>query len=94
MVAPAAMWWDATVRGADEQTVTAVKNISAAPAFILGIKLGRFLKDTLIVNPEVLVLDHAAEPLEGLEFDLPAAAPSVALVSQGERFHDGARRSM
>ena len=61
---------DATVRGADEQTVTAVKNISAAPAFILGIKLGRFLKDTLIVTPEVLVLDHAGEPLEGLEFGL------------------------
>ncbi len=61
---------DATVRGADEQTVTAVKNISAAPAFILGIKLSRFLKDTLIVNPEVLVLDHAGKPLEGFEFDL------------------------
>ena len=61
---------DATVRGADEQTVTAVKYISAAPAFILGIKLGRFLKDTLVLNPEILVLDHAGKPLEGFEFDL------------------------
>ena len=61
---------EATVRGADEQTVTAVKNISAAPAFVLGIKLDRFLKDTLIVNPEVLVLDHAGKPLEGFEFAL------------------------
>ena len=61
---------EATVRGADEQTVTAVKNIVAAPAFILGIKLERFLKDTLILNPEVLALDHAGEPLEGFEFDL------------------------
>ncbi len=61
---------DATVRGADEQTVTAVKYISAAPAFILGIKLGRFLKNTLVLNPEALVLDHAGKPLEGFEFDL------------------------
>ena len=61
---------EATVRGADEQTVTAAKLVSAAPAFVLGLKLERFLKDTLIINPEVLVLDHAGEPLEGLEFSL------------------------
>ena len=61
---------EATVRGADEQTVTAAKLVSAAPAFVLGLKLERFLKDTLIINPEVLALDHAGEPLEGLEFGL------------------------
>ena len=60
----------ATVRGADEQTVTAAKSVLAAPAFVLGLKLERFLKDTLIINPEVLVLDHARQPLEGLEFHL------------------------
>lgn len=60
----------ATVRGADEQTVTAAKSVLAAPAFVLGLKLERFLKDTLIINPEVLVLDHARKPLEGLEFHL------------------------
>ena len=61
---------EATVRGADEQTVTAAKRVLAAPAFVLGLKLERFLKDTLIVNPEVLVLDHAGKPLEGFEFNL------------------------
>ena len=61
---------EATVRGADEQTVTAAKLVSAAPAFVLGLKLERFLKDTLIINPEVLVLDYAGKPLEGLEFGL------------------------
>ena len=61
---------EATVRGADEQTVTAAKSVLAAPAFVLGLKLERFLKDTLIINPEVLALDHAGEPLEGLEFHL------------------------
>lgn len=60
----------ATVRGADEQTVTASKRVLAAPAFILGLKLDRFLKDTLIINPEVLALDHEGKPLEGLEFHL------------------------
>ena len=61
---------EATVRGADEQTVTAAKLVSAAPAFVLGLKLERFLKDTLIINPEVLVLNHEGKPLEGLEFHL------------------------
>ena len=61
---------EATVRGADEQTVTAAKSVLAAPAFVLGLKLERFLKDTLIINPEVLVLDHDGKPLEGLEFHL------------------------
>ena len=61
---------EATVRGADEQTVTAAKRVLAAPAFVVGLKLERFLKDTLIINPEVLVLDHAGKPLEGLEFHL------------------------
>ena len=61
---------EATVRGADEQTVTAAKLVSAAPAFVLGLKLERFLKDTLIINPEVLALDHAGKPLKGLEFGL------------------------
>ena len=60
----------ATVRGADEQTVTAAKSVLAFPAFVLGLKLDRFLKDTLIINPEVLVLDHEGKPLEGLEFHL------------------------
>ena len=45
-------------------------SVLAAPAFVLGLKLDRFLKDTLIINPEVLVLDHAGKPLEGLEFHL------------------------
>ena len=60
----------ATVRGADEQTVTAAKSVLAAPAFVLGLKLERFLKDTLTINPEVLVLDHAGKPLQGLDFGL------------------------
>ena len=58
------------MRGADEQTVTAAKLVSAAPAFVLGLKLERFLKDTLIINPEVLVLNHEGKPLEGLEVHL------------------------
>ena len=61
---------EATVRGADEQTVTAAKSVLASPALVLGLKLERFLKDTLIINPEVLVLDHEGKPLEGLEFHL------------------------
>ena len=61
---------EVTVRGADEQTVTTTRGVLALPAFILGLKLDRFLKDTQVIQPEMLVLGHDGEPLGDLEFRL------------------------
>ena len=61
---------EVTVRGADEQTVTTTKTVLALPACILGIKIDRFLKNSQVIKPEMLVLAHDEKPLAGLEFRL------------------------
>ncbi|MDJ0839531.1 MAG: alpha-2-macroglobulin family protein [Acidobacteriota bacterium] len=58
---------EATVLGADEQTVSTVKAIKALPPFILGIKLDRFLEDETTIRPKLIVLDYDSKPLVGKE---------------------------
>ncbi len=61
---------EATVRGADEQTVTNMKEVVALPPFILGLKVDRFLKDTHVIKPQFLVLDHTSKPVADTKFRL------------------------
>jgi uncharacterized protein YfaS (alpha-2-macroglobulin family) len=61
---------ETTVRGADEQTVTNSKWVTALPPFVLGVKVDRFLKDTMVIKPELLVLDYKGDPMEGKDFRL------------------------
>ncbi len=61
---------EATVRGADSQTVTAMKQILVLPAFSIGIKQERFVPEDEPIRPEVLVLDHRGEPMAGQGFTL------------------------
>ncbi len=61
---------EVTVRGADEQTVSTTKQVLALPPFVLGIQLERFLTDSKIIQPQLLVLDHRGKPLAGKTFQL------------------------
>jgi len=61
---------EGTVRGADEQTVTAVKQVVAVPAFILGMKVERFFKEQKKIRPEFVILNHRGKPLPGKDFKL------------------------
>ena len=61
---------EATVEGADEQTVTSTKKVIALPPFMLGIKLDRLIKNSKTINPQILVLDHKGEPKAGVEYHL------------------------
>ncbi|RPJ06944.1 MAG: hypothetical protein EHM28_08895, partial [Spirochaetaceae bacterium] len=56
---------EGTVVGADTQTVTAVKQVLAVPSFAIGLKLDRFLKDTRVIKPEIIIIDHDEKPLSG-----------------------------
>ncbi|HEQ72257.1 MAG TPA: hypothetical protein ENN69_07195, partial [Spirochaetia bacterium] len=56
---------EGTVRGADTQTVTAVKQVIAVPPFAIGLKLDRFLKDSTVIKPEIIIIDHNEKPLAG-----------------------------
>jgi len=57
---------EATVTGLDEQTVTAVRRISALPPFVLGLNVGRFLPHAEEVTPQLLAAGPDGELLAGV----------------------------
>ena len=61
---------EATVTGADEQTVTQTKEVIALPAFILGLKVKRFLKDVKEINPEIIAVGPNEKMLPGQEVEI------------------------
>jgi uncharacterized protein YfaS (alpha-2-macroglobulin family) len=61
---------EATVRGADEQTVTSTCSVLALSPFALGIKLDRFLRAGITINPQVVLVGYDGKPLAGKTFHL------------------------
>jgi len=55
----------ASVRGADAQTVSNSKTVRALPPFSVGLKLPRFETEKQAVRASILVLDHLEKPLAG-----------------------------
>ncbi|HUK14173.1 MAG TPA: MG2 domain-containing protein [Thermoanaerobaculaceae bacterium] len=56
---------EATVTGADDQTVTAVQQVTALPPFVLGLKVPRYLEHAATIAPQVLVIGHDDKPAAG-----------------------------
>lgn len=56
---------EATVRGADEQSVSAYRRVIALPPFLLGIRQDRVVNAGQPLEPKLLVLNHAGEPFAG-----------------------------
>lgn len=57
---------EATVTGADDQTVTATKRVLALPAFVLGLKVPRYVERAGRLDPEVIAVGPDGKPLPGL----------------------------
>jgi alpha-2-macroglobulin len=60
----------ASVRGADAQTVSRSKTVLALPPFSIGLKLPRFETSSMAVKGSIVVLDHLEKVLEGKELTL------------------------
>jgi hypothetical protein len=58
---------EATVTGADDQTVTSVQRVVALPPFVLGLKAPRFLPTATEVTPELVVVGPDGKPVTGRE---------------------------
>ncbi|MCP4903173.1 MAG: alpha-2-macroglobulin, partial [bacterium] len=56
---------EATVTGADDQTVTATRRVLALPPFVLGLKVPRYVERAAQIEPEIIVLDLDNEMLAG-----------------------------
>jgi uncharacterized protein YfaS (alpha-2-macroglobulin family) len=58
---------EATVIDADDQTVSATRQVVALPALLLGLKVPRYLEDPRALAPEILVLGPDEKPRAGEE---------------------------
>jgi len=56
---------EATITGADDQTVTAARAIVALPPFVLGLKVPRYVERATRIQPEVVVVGPDDKPLAG-----------------------------
>lgn len=61
---------EATVRGADEQTVTATRRVLAVSPFTLGLKLDRFTRSGMALKPRIIIVDHNGKLMPGKKFHL------------------------
>lgn len=61
---------EATVTGADDQTVTATRTIPALPPFVLGLKVPRYLERAKAIEGQMLVAGADGELLEGRDVTL------------------------
>lgn len=57
--------FEATVTGPDQQLVTAMTEVKALPAFILGLKVPRYLEKATELKPEVLAVGVDDKPVKG-----------------------------
>jgi uncharacterized protein YfaS (alpha-2-macroglobulin family) len=58
---------EATVTGADDQTVTATRQVVALPPFVLGLKVARYIERAERLRPEIVVVGPDDKPLAGVE---------------------------
>lgn len=62
--------FEATVTGDDAQTVTATYEVAALPAFVLGLKVDRFIQKGNTITPVLVALDTEQKPRSGISITL------------------------
>ncbi len=83
---------EATVTGANDQTVTAVEQVTALPPFVLGLKLPRFIERATTIEPEIIVLGHDDAPLAGQAVTVRMLHRQWHSVLQASDFSEGKAR--
>ncbi len=90
--APRSYVVEATVTGADDQTVTATREIKALPPFVLGLKVPRFLQQATSIDPEVVVVGPGDQPVEGQQVTVRLLQRQWHSVLQASDFSQGKAR--
>ncbi len=85
---------EATVTGADDQTVTAVRQVVALPPFVLGLKVPRYLEKAAGLRPELLVVGPDDQPIAGLEVKVRLLQRQWHSHLRASDFSDGVARYM
>ncbi|MEJ2629626.1 MAG: alpha-2-macroglobulin family protein [Acidihalobacter sp.] len=61
---------ESTVTGADDQTVTNTREVKVLPAFVLGMKLARYLPKATQIKPEIIAVGPDGKLLKGQKIRL------------------------
>jgi hypothetical protein len=85
---------EATVTGADDQTVTATKQVIALPPFVLGLKVPRYLERATQIKPEILAVGLDDKPIAGLEIKVRLLQRQWHSHLRASDFSDGVARYM
>jgi uncharacterized protein YfaS (alpha-2-macroglobulin family) len=83
---------EATVTGADDQTVTATRQIIALPPFVLALKVPRFLEKVTAITPQLLVLGPDDKPIVGQTVTVRLLHRQWHSVLQASDFSQGSAR--
>lgn len=83
---------EATVTGADDQTVTASKSIQALPAFVLGLKVPRYIERAKEIAPEIIVVGPDDALLSGKEVTVRLLRREWHSALKASDFSDGVAR--
>lgn len=83
---------EATMTGADDQTVTATRRVTALPPFVLGLKVPRFLAAGAPLTPQVVALDGDGALRPGVEISVRLLQRQWHSWLQASDFSDGEAR--
>jgi uncharacterized protein YfaS (alpha-2-macroglobulin family) len=83
---------EATITGADDQTVTAARAVVALPPFVLGLKVPRYVERATRIQPEVVVVGPDDKPLAGQAVTVRLLQRQWHSHLQASDFSDGVAR--
>lgn len=83
---------EATVTGADEQTVTATRQVVALPPFVIGVRAPRVVEQAEQIVPEIVVLGVDGEPVADQELTVRLLHRQWHSHLQASDFSDGVAR--
>ncbi len=83
---------EATITGADDQTVTATRGIVALPPFVLGLKVPRYVERATRIQPQLVVVGPDDKPLAGQAVTVRLLQRQWHSHLQASDFSDGVAR--
>ncbi|HEX7528764.1 MAG TPA: MG2 domain-containing protein, partial [Thermoanaerobaculia bacterium] len=83
---------EATVTGADDQTVTSTRRVAALPAFVLGLDVPRFVEHAKTISLRVIAVGPDGKNLEGKSITVRLMKRQWHSVLRASDFSDGIAR--
>jgi uncharacterized protein YfaS (alpha-2-macroglobulin family) len=83
---------EATVTGADDQTVTGTRRVLALPPFVVGVKVPRYIERAALIEPEIVVVGGDDTLVEGQQLGVRLLHRQWHSYLRASDFSDGEAR--